>query len=386
MAFYPRTTPSNVTKKYMMQLQDTYISNQPSSRTSRSRKQEHRPAVRTPVYSIYNNNSSSREWVTEAEPDEPQPTSKYNTSRATAGRAGASYFSSRRTPPPQPAPRRSFAEYIFQYAQRLRKKGKRVRFVPQPTEIPAPSPPRRSHHQSSSTSMGSSSSKPIVGGESSSRHHHRRNRTTSSSSRAPEPSGQGTYTYTYTYPQFTPPQPQPPIYTAPESAYYLGTEQIPALYSLNVKSPKNGSSTASSGSVPRKSSSRRSGGRSAAAPPQYGSYYTDPVPPPSYHYGGGYSAAGPSSGGSGGTYMLGQDGNYHYYQYPTNVGYGAPATWGDAGGGLKTSSSKRHRGDQSGSGREKKLRRAKAVEDIRGRSLRGGRDYGGGAGWISVGA
>jgi len=46
-------------------------------------------------------------------------------------------------------------------------------------------------------------------------------------------------------------------------------------------------------------------------------------------------------------------------------------------------------GSRSGSGREKKLRRAKGVDDIRGRSLRGGYQRGDehayGGGWVAVG-
>jgi len=344
--------------------------------------------------------SAPREWETDPETDGSTKTTSSGNRRSSA-RVLPSSSTSKPTYTYKP-PRRTFAEYIWQYAQRLRKKGKRVRFVPQPTEIPAAEGSSRGgksredrYHQSEggrrhsirSAIMGSSLSKPIIGSSSRSRrrssrdqqpHHAQyvvtdpystsRRRGASGEASPSSHRGPGTHTYTYTYPQY-PLQPQyasnqygyqyPPTYStyepAPESAYYLGTEMFPALHSLGTTQVKPSGKTRSRGRLP----------------PEYASgvYNTNTeyyAPPPVYRH----QHRGTTAG----------DGGYYISSESSRREKKREREESIARGGGSSS--------RSGSGREKKLRRAKGVDDIRGRSLRGGYQRGEGhafgGGWVAV--
>lgn len=236
--------------------------------------------------------------------------------------------------------------------------------------------------------MGSSLSKPILGSSSRSRRrssrdqqpHHaqyvvtdpystsrRRSRGASGEASSSSHGGQGVYTYTYSYPQY-PLQPHytpnqygyqyPPTYStyepAPESAYYLGTESFPALHSLGTTQAKPSGKTRSRGRLP----------------PEYASgvyntsteYY---APPPVYRHQHRGTIVG--------------DG-VHYINSESSREKKREREESIARGGGS--------GSRNGSGREKKLRRAKAVDDIRGRSLRGGHQrsegHPFGGGWVAV--
>lgn len=322
-------------------------------------------------------------------------------------------------------PHRTFAEYIWQYAQRLRKKGKRVRFVPQPTEIPA-KPDRQggynlsrnsrrstslqtdkqpaetipltraeygrsgtSSGESSGLAMGSAVSKYSLGHTTRSRSRHHYSRANTQPQRITLPysnsrdinSGGGSRPVAQTYTLISYPEYSPSTYidTTPQSAYYLGTESIPALHSLGLPSPKS-----TPGKSPKSGSSR--GGTSryrddhgkgravmtthAASPDYHYGYYYQAVskPPPPIVYR--HQHRGTSATGAQGVYVPAQNVG-HWSQEPSTTG------------------AKRAREQSTGRahGREKKLRRAKGVDDIRG-SLRGRHAaapaYHGG--WVSVGA
>ena len=404
-------------------LRHTNLINPPprSRRSNFGAERSSTPVVRAPQYYIYNppqrkqqrqggvipttsGTSTPSGWETDPEDVDGNTTNNYYSGQTSTTTTAQPQHSTSAFRPP----RRSFAQYIWQYAQRLRKKGKRVRFAPRPTEIPAePRQSKRSGRQtppsqasllraefgssgssgsgdrrSDSSSMGSSTSKPISARASSrARRHVQSAAVTASVSSATRGYGAGfgdasgrTYTYTYTYPQY------PSAYQAtPESAYYLGTESIPALASLGRRSPKE-----RPGSKKPRSRHDSTGRGRTSSPPQYhyGYYYQagDSAPPVYRHQHRGTTATG---GTNGGRYVLGRDGAY--YWHPETVG----SAWdGAVASGSASKSSKRNRAPSAGAhahGREKKLRRAKGVEDIRGRSLRGGAPtYGGG--WVSVGA
>lgn len=349
----------------------------------------------------FGTNSPTREWETENENEQSdRSTGSKGSRQRTVVHPHSS--SSGYTPP-----RRTFAEYIWQYAQRLRKKGKRVRFVPQPTEIPPEEEPSADYSNSSTSaqfgsstsSMGSSASKHTHNTSSqpsSSRSRSRRQQQQppvvvtapySSAPRSTTAAQQPAYTYTYTYPQYQYPTSTYHAAGGPESAYYLGTETFPALHALGGMGPR--------GAAGGERKSRKSRGKGAATQQQQGEYS---------QYGSGgvnYQPQGlrhqhRGTTGVGGRYVLAQDGMYYWYPDASDGG-GGGGTSSSSAGGKRSREPSVGRGER-GSGREKKLRRAKGVDDMRGRSLRGGSHhhhhhhagpaaahaYGGG--WVSVGA
>lgn len=322
-------------------------------------------------------------------------------------------------------PRRTFTEYLWQYTQRLRKKGKRVRFALQPTEIPAKpehqggyNPSRNSkrsttlqtgvqsakaipltraeYGRSSSSSsggsglaMGSAVSKHSLG-HASTRSRSRRyySRTTTQPQRITLPysssrdvnSGGSSRPAAQTYAIISYPEYYPSTYidATPESAYYLGTESIPALHSLGRPSPKStpgksGKSGSSRGGTSKYRDDHGKGKMTAhvTSPDYHYGYYYQAVPKPPHPMVYRHQHRGTTAmGGAQGVYVLAPD-----------VGYLSQEA--------STSKAKRGREQSTGRmhGRQKKLRRAKGVDDIRG-SLRGRpaaiSSYH--DGWVSVGA
>lgn len=386
-----------------IQIPQYILLNPPPPRNQTKRKQQGKSGVVYYPVTVAGDTSTltpptPREWETDPETD-----GSWKTTSSGNRRSSARVLSSTSKPTSTyKPPRRTFAEYIWQYAQRLRKKGKRVRFVPQPTEIPAaeglsrrgksregryPQPEGGRGHTSTSATMGSSLSKPIIGSSSRSRRRNsrdqqqyvitdpyatsqRRGHTGAGEASSSSHRGQGAYTYTYTCPQYplqsqyTPNQygyQYPPTYStyepAPESAYYLGTETFPALHSLGTTQVKPSGKTRSRGRLP----------------PEYatGIYNTNAeyyAPPPAAVYR--HQHRGTTMGGGG--YYISSENSRGEKKREREESIAR-------GGGS---------GSRSGRGREKKLRRAKGVDDIRGRSLRGGyqRDEGHayGGGWVAV--